>query len=86
VPSWREWADKEGFFHPAGGAQPQLGDIALYNRVYDGNPLDHMGIVVGTEPGGVLSAEGNNDNRTGIFPRELSVIDGYVRLPDRALS
>ena len=44
--------------------------------------LDHIGVVIGTTPGGVLSAEGNNSNRTGVFPRSVSVIAGFVRLPE----
>lgn len=84
VPSWREWATASGFFHPAGSTPPQLGDIALYNRVHNGKPLDHIGIVVGIVPVGVLSAEGNNANRTGVFLRAFSVIEGYVRIPENA--
>jgi hypothetical protein len=81
VPAWHSWAVVEGFFEGVASA-PQIGDIALYNRVFDGQPLDHIGIVVETRPGGVLSAEGNNANRAGLFEREFSVIEGYVRLPE----
>ena len=84
VPSWREWAALGGFYHPVGSIEPEHGDIALYNSVYNGNPLDHIGVVVGKVPGGVLSAEGNNANCSGVFPRALSVIEGYVRLPENA--
>lgn len=80
VPAWHHWALTEGLFHPAASSIPEPGDIALYNRVADGNPLDHIGIVVGLSVGGMLSAEGNNDNRAGIFVRELSAVEGYVRL------
>lgn len=82
VPSWREWAARDGFYHPAGRTDPAVGDIALYNHVYNGNPLDHIGLVVGRVPDGVLSAEGNNCNRSGVFPRTFAVIEGYVRLPE----
>lgn len=82
VPAWHRWATTEGFFHLTATTRPELGDIALYNRVFDGNALDHIGIVIGVGPGGVLSAEGNNANRSGIFERAFSVIEGYVRLPE----
>ena len=81
VPSWHEWAAAGGFFHPVQSTQPELGDIALYNSVYNGQSLDHIGVVVGTLADGVLSAEGNNANRAGVFPRAFAVIEGYVRLP-----
>jgi hypothetical protein len=84
VPSWREWAALNGFYHPASSAEPEIGDLALYNHVYNGNPLDHIGVIVGSVPGGVLSAEGYNANRSGLFPRTFPVIDGYVRLPEKA--
>jgi hypothetical protein len=84
VPAWHHWAISEGFFHPTTTTEPQVGDIALYNQVFDGQPLDHIGIVVGTVPGGVLTAEGNNSNRTGVFSNAFSAIEGYVRLPESA--
>ncbi|MHA3770049.1 CHAP domain-containing protein [Verrucomicrobiota bacterium sgz303538] len=84
VPAWHHWALAEGIFQPGSTTQPQEGDIALYNRVFDGQPLDHIGVVVEVAPGAVLSAEGNNANRTGLFPRAFSTIEGYVRLPENA--
>ena len=81
VPAWQHWASREGFYHPIAAASPQPGDIALYNHLYDDHPLDHIGIVVDVLADGILSAEGNNANRTGLFPRPTSVIAGLVRLP-----
>jgi len=82
VPAWHHWAQAEGFFLPAGSSSPEHGDIVLYNNVACGQPLDHIGIVVEVIPEGILSAEGNNDNRAGIFPRISSAAEGYVRLPE----
>ena len=82
VPAWRHWSSSLDFYHPAPTATPEPGDIALFDRVFDGNPLDHIGIVLSLIPGGVLCAEGNNLNRTGIFARPFSEIDGFVRLPE----
>lgn len=82
VPAWHHWALSEGIFHPRTTTQPHVGDIALYNRVFDGQPLDHIGVVVGVATDEVLSAEGNHSNRTGMFSRAFSTIEGYVRLPE----
>jgi len=84
VPAWYHWAITGDFFYPSETSVPQLGDIALFNRVFDGNPLDHIGIVVDFAPSAVITAEGNNSNRTGIFTNDFSVIEGYVRLPEGA--
>jgi hypothetical protein len=84
VPAWHHWATAGGFFHSTGSTQPGLGDIALFNRVYDDHPLDHIGIVVEVNATGVQTAEGNNANRTGIFARTFDMIEGFVRLPETA--
>lgn len=84
VPAWHHWAHSEGFFYPTTTTEPQIGDIVLFNRVLEDQPLDHVGVVVGIVPGGVLTAEGNHFNRTGIFSNAFSTIEGYVRLPESA--
>jgi hypothetical protein len=84
VPAWHHWALSEAIFQPGNTTQPQVGDIALYNRVFNGQLLDHIGVVLEVARDEVLSAEGNNSNRTGLFPRALSTIEGYVRLSERA--
>jgi hypothetical protein len=84
VPAWHHWAVTSGFFHPTGSTPPSPGDIALFNRVYDDHPLDHIGIVLEVTADGVQTAEGNNANRTGIFSRPFEVIEGFVRLPETA--
>jgi len=82
VPAWYEWASGEGFYHPATESLARVGDIALFNNVYNSNPLDHIGVVVEVAPTFVLCAEGNLGNRTGFFERPYSCIAGYVRLPE----
>jgi hypothetical protein len=82
VSAWHNWASSQGFFHTVHNTIPEKGDIALFNYVFDGNPLDHIGVVLDVDSEGVLCAEGNNLNRTGIFHRNYSVIEGYVRLPE----
>jgi len=84
VPAWRNWAEKDGTFVLASSTTPQLGDIAILNNADVGKPMDHIGIVVGTADDCFLSAEGNNANRTGVFRREVGMVEGYVRLRERA--
>ncbi len=83
-PAWLNWAQSEGTFHSAKSSSAEVGDVVLLNRVYDGNPLDHTGIVVAVQSDHLLCAEGNNGNRCGVFRREYSDVEGYVRLPEIA--
>ena len=62
----------------------EIGDIALYNCVYNDSPLDHIGITTEVSSDSILSAEGNVDNRTGLFRRSYDCIAGFVRLPEDA--
>ncbi|MGF1656071.1 MAG: CHAP domain-containing protein [Verrucomicrobiales bacterium] len=84
VPAWHHWALAGGFFYPVGSIEIEVGDILLFNRVFDGNLLDHIGIAVNLSEKGIVSAEGNNSNRTGLFSRTHSVLEGIVRLPEDA--
>lgn len=84
VSAWQNWATSQGFFHSAQTSSAEIGDIALFNHVFNDSPLDHIGIVLKVESDGVTCAEGNHLNRTGIFFRQFPVIEGYVRLPDDA--
>ena len=81
VPAWHHWASVNGIFH-SGKKNAEIGDIALFNCVYDNNPLDHIGIVTDVCLDSILSAEGNNNNRTGLFYRSYDCIAGFVRLPE----
>jgi hypothetical protein len=82
VPAWHHWAMTGGFFHAVDAIAPEVGDIALFNRVFDGQPLDHIGIVVEVAAEFVVCAEGNVENRTGLFERRYSSVAGFVRLPE----
>lgn len=84
VPAWQHWAAAEGFFLPGDTATAEPGDIVLFNRVASGEPLDHIGIIVEVTPASILCAEGNVENRTGLFERPFSSVAGYVRLPQVA--
>jgi len=82
VPAWQHWASSGGFYYPVHTTTPEIGDIALFNHVFDNNPFDHIGIILEVTANGAICAEGNNLNKTGIFNRPFSDIDGYVRVPE----
>lgn len=82
VPAWQHWAAAKGFFFSSDTATTEPGDIVLFNNVAVGQPLDHIGIVVDVTPTSILCAEGNVENRTGLFERPFSCVVGYVRLPE----
>ena len=84
VPAWLNWSRSEDTFHQTASTRAEVGDIVLLNNADVGEPLDHMGIVVGVRHDHVLSAEGNNRNRSGVFARAYPEIEGYVRLPEGA--
>ncbi|WP_179228675.1 CHAP domain-containing protein [Leptolyngbya ohadii] len=82
---WREWASlpENRFYYRAHcpGFEPQPGDIVLFDRLLEPVALDHIGIVIGVRSNGLVTAEGNVYNRSGIFERSLNQqINGYVRL------
>ena len=84
VPSWFHWSQSEGTFHKTASTAAEIGDIVLLNNADVGQPLDHLGIVVAVRRDHVLSAEGNNRNRAGVFARAYTQMEGYVRLPEGA--
>ncbi len=83
VPAWHHLASVAGMLHECKD-NAEIGDIALYNCVYNNTPLDHIGIIADVSSKGILSAEGNNDNRTGLFHRNYDCIAGFVRLSEDA--
>ena len=83
APAWHHWASVEGLFYGCKEVA-EIGDIVLYNCVYENKPLDHIGIVIEVFSDGILSAEGNKNNRTGLFHRSYDCIAGFVRLPENA--
>lgn len=77
VDSWRDMGKRTGAWFPKGTRSPKPGDIVCFN--WDGDAdLDHIGIVRGSEPGAVLTCEGNKNNSEGLFTRNLSVVDGFL--------
>jgi hypothetical protein len=73
---------EQGFFIPAGGqAQPEPGDVVVFDRLLEDSDFDHLGVVIGLQSETLETAEGNVRNTTGIFFRDIGPnISGYVRI------
>ena len=84
--AWEEFAlgDRRIEYHKGTEAfVPEAGDIVLYDRVFDNQPHDHMGIVLQKQKDSILAAEGNVQNVSGLIERPLDGhIRAYIRLPD----
>ncbi len=85
VKVWYDWSNlcENQFYYAVdkAGFVPEIGDIVLFDRLLENVELDHIGIVVGIEPEGVVTAEGNVVNQTGVFLRPFNEqINGYIRL------
>ena len=84
--AWEEFAagDRRIAYHKGTEAfAPEPGDIVLYDRVFNNQEHDHMGIVLQRLPHAILAAEGNVQNISGLIERPLDGhIRGFIRLPD----
>ncbi|RPJ43461.1 MAG: CHAP domain-containing protein, partial [Chloroflexi bacterium] len=90
VNAWLVWSQlpETGFFHPASDPTfaPQRGDLVIYDNIVNNGPHDHIGIVLHRHGQTIQTAEGNIDNRSGIFQRSRKEnVNGYIRIPDRYL-
>ena len=80
--AWEEWARLPWVdrWHDA-KCPPERGDLVLFDRVDKGEEHDHMGVVLGAEPGLLRTAEGNFGNVSAVVTRPLDGhIRGYVRM------
>ncbi|MBR0218875.1 MAG: CHAP domain-containing protein [Clostridia bacterium] len=84
--AWEEFAtgDPRIAYHKGTEAfVPEAGDIVLYDRVFNDQPHDHMGIVLQKRTDTILAAEGNVQNVSGLIERPLDGhIRAYIRIPD----
>lgn len=84
--AWEEFAacDRRIAYHKGTEAfAPEAGDIVLYDRVFNNQEHDHMGIVLQQLPHAILAAEGNVKNVSGLIRRPLDGhIRAFIRLPD----
>lgn len=85
---WEEFAmgDSRIAYHwRDGNFLPEPGDIVLFDRVFNGQEHDHMGIVLEVRDGELITAEGNvsNDNISKIIHRPMDEhIRAYIRIPN----
>ena len=82
VSTWYEWASIPGNNLRVDAYNvPEVGDIVIFDRLLEEKPLDHLGIVLGVSANSITTAEGNVNNRGGIFTRKLDAhINSYIRL------
>ena len=65
------------------GVKVRLGDIVLYDRVFNNQEHDHIGIVLRKRGNTLIVAEGNKDNISQIVERPLDGhIRAFIRIPD----
>ncbi|MGI6279097.1 MAG: CHAP domain-containing protein [Acutalibacteraceae bacterium] len=85
--AWEDWAkaDKNIDYFKAGnnGSTPEIGDIVLYDKVFDNRENDHIGIIVDLNGDTITAAEGNINNVSGIISRQIDHhIRAYIRIPE----
>ena len=84
--AWEEFAigDQQIAYHKGTEAfVPEAGDIVLYDRVFNNQEHDHIGIVLRKQARSILAAEGNIRNVSGIIERPIDEhIRAYIRLMD----
>lgn len=65
--------------------QPMPGDIVIYDKVFENQEHDHIGIIVKVNKKSIVAAEGNinHTNTSGLIRRKIDKhIRAYVRIPD----
>jgi hypothetical protein len=87
VRAWLEWSTLPavGFYRSATaqGFQPGKGDIVVFDQLVSNGYHDHIGIVVAARRDILVTAEGNVNNRSGVFSRSKhNHINGYIRIPE----
>jgi hypothetical protein len=82
VDAWVFWAKPLGLYFDRRELTPQKGDIVIFD--WDGDrEANHIGIVESYTPGSsqFVAIEGNKDNVSGLYTRNLSSVKGWIRLP-----
>lgn len=80
--AWEQWAklNNNNFWYDATEI-PEIGDIVLFDRVFQNKEHDHIGIIIGVSENHVVTAEGNFNNVSAIVTRQINEhIRGYVRI------
>lgn len=86
VLAWLEWAQlpEVAAYHPVAepGFLPARGDLIIFDRLVSDAVHDHIGVVLATDGDSLLTAEGNVENRSGVFRRHPHhQVNGFIRLP-----
>ena len=80
--AWDEWAKlPEINYWISRDEQPQVGDIVLFDCIFENKEHDHIAIIVDVCDGFITTAEGNFNNVSAIVRRTYENIRGYIRLP-----
>ena len=77
--------ERVGYYRADGSFRPAVGDVVIFDSVFQGKEHDHIGIVVGVEKDHLLTAEGNvpGTNTSGIVKRSLDEhVRSFIRFPD----
>ncbi|OKP88500.1 hypothetical protein A3844_07300 [Paenibacillus helianthi] len=84
VEAWLEWGQLNGFYYPISDPSfiPDQGDLIVFDNIVGNGPNDHIGVVLRVEQDKIITAEGNYNNRSGIFQRTREQINGYIRISD----
>jgi hypothetical protein len=81
VSTWNKWAKSpEVNKFILSDKTPQIGDIVLFQKVFDGKSPDHIGILTNFSDEWIETAEGNFNNVSAIVKRAKETIYGYIRL------
>ncbi|WP_127539533.1 CHAP domain-containing protein [Paenibacillus illinoisensis] len=85
VEAWLEWGQLYGFYHHISDRSfvPEQGDLIIFDNIVGNGPNDHIGVVLRPEQDKVITAEGNFNNKSGIFNRRPDQINGYIRIDDK---
>ncbi|MEG2018313.1 MAG: CHAP domain-containing protein [Clostridium sp.] len=83
--AWEQWAKlpQINIWHDSDEPQftPEVGDIVLYDRVFENTEHDHIGIVIEVKNKVIVSAEGNFNNVSAVVERDLDEhIRGFIRI------
>ena len=84
--AWEEWAindNRIGYHKGSEAFTPDAGDIVIYDRVFNKQEHDQIGIVLRKLEDTIMVAEGNKDNVSQIVERPLDGhIRAFIRIPD----
>ena len=85
VPAWIQWAKLPGnrFYYSARNERfkARRGDLVVFDGILGNGPHDHIGVVLSSRRGKVITAEGNVDNVSGIFERTVDRrVRGFIRI------